>query len=139
MVTLDDIHFRRREIILRNRGKAKTFRLPICESTIKAIAAYMVVVRPQTNSRTLFLALRLPYEPLSPASVSNEIRHSMRKAKLPFSAYPLRHTYVQNLLERGASSLLIKQVLGHEGVQSAENYLKIHVKLMRQVLFDEIL
>jgi site-specific recombinase XerD len=139
MVTLDDIHFRRREITLRDRGKAKSFTVPLSESTIKAVAAYMVIVRPQTNSRTLFLALRPPYEPVSPASVTNEIRHSMRKAKLPFSAYPLRHTYVQNLLERGASSLLIKQVSGHEGLQSAENYLKIHIKLMRQVLFDEIL
>jgi site-specific recombinase XerD len=56
---------------------------------------------------------------------------------IPGSAYWLRHTYAQNLLERGASIFEIKEMLGHESIISAEKYLHVHTNLMREVLFDD--
>jgi site-specific recombinase XerD len=49
----------------------------------------------------------------------------------------LRHTYAQNLLEAGASIFEIKEMLGHDKIESTKNYLRIHIQLMRKVLFDE--
>jgi site-specific recombinase XerD len=63
----------------------------------------------------------------------------MREAGLPGSAYWLRHTYAQNLLEAGASIFEIMQMLGHDNMQSTQGYLHVHTKLMREVLFDETL
>ena len=40
-------------------------------------------------------------------------------------------------MEQGASTFEIKEIFGYERMQTAERYLRIHVKLMRKVLFDE--
>jgi site-specific recombinase XerD len=61
----------------------------------------------------------------------------MRKAGLCSTAYWLRHTYAQNLLETGASIYEIKEMLGHDSIETSQKYLHVHTKLMREVLFDE--
>jgi site-specific recombinase XerD len=61
----------------------------------------------------------------------------MHKTGLASSAYWLRHTYAQNLLEAGASLYEIKEMLGHNTIESTRQYLHIHIMLMREVLFDE--
>ena len=63
----------------------------------------------------------------------------MKHAGLNASAYWMRHTYAQNLLEAGASIFDIKEMLGHDKIESTQRYLRVHTKLMRQVLFDETL
>ena len=55
------------------------------------------------------------------------------------TAYWLRHTYAQNLLEAGAKLFEIKEMLGHDSIESTGKYLSIHTALMRKVLFDEAL
>ncbi len=139
MITLDDIHFKQSEINLRSRHYVKRNRLPLSDNTIKAVAIYIVRVRPQNNERALFLKLKAPHEPLSPSSVSTDLSHLMRKANFVSSSYWLRHTYAQNLLERGASTFEIKEILGHDRIQTAKRYLQIHTKLMREILFNETL
>ena len=139
MITLDDIHFHQSEIDLRCRRSISAFRLPLSDNTIKAIALYIVCARPQNIERALFLKLSAPHEPISPLSVSIDLSRIMRKANLASSPYWLRHTYAQNLLEGGASFFEIKEILGHEKIQTAERYLQIHTKLIRKVLFDEAL
>jgi len=139
MITLDDICFRQSEINLPYRRNISHFRLPLSEDTVKAIAAYIVGARPPSNDRALFSKLRAPYGPISPSNVSHDLSCLMRKANLTSSTYWLRHTYARNLLERGASFFEIKEILGHDRIQSAKRYLQIHTKLMRRVLFNETL
>jgi hypothetical protein len=43
------------------------------------------------------------------------------------------------MLEQGASTFELKQILDYESIQTAERYLQIHVKLMRKALFNETL
>jgi len=62
---------------------------------------------------------------------------AIRQAGLTGTAYWLHHTYAQNLLESGATIFEIKQMLGHDKIESTKVYLHIHIKLMRKVLFDE--
>jgi len=61
----------------------------------------------------------------------------MKAAAVPGTAYWLRHTYAQNLLEAGLSIYEVKEMLGHTSIESTRRYLHIHIKLMREVLFDE--
>ena len=61
----------------------------------------------------------------------------MRQAKLPSTPYWLRHTYAQNLLESGTPIFEIKEMMGHDKIESTKNYLRIHIKMMREVLFHE--
>ena len=139
LIHLDDISFHQRELVLRARKCANPIKLPLPEETIKAIAAYVVGARPKESERSLFLRIRAPHTPMSAAMVSHEITHALRGAKLPGSAYWLRHTYAQNLLENGASIFEIKQMLGHESIQTTKRYIHIHIQLMREVILDETL
>jgi len=138
-ISLDDISFSKGELTLRDRKSHNPMRLPIPEQTIKAIAAYVVGGRPKSQDRRLFLSLKAPYGPTSSIVAIHSIRACMHKAGLSSSAYWLRHTYAQNLLEAGASLYEMKEMLGHDTIESTRNYLHIHIKLMREVLFDETL
>jgi len=139
VLTLDDISFGQAQVILTERKNTVPIILPLPEYTIKAIAAYIVGARPKTCNRSLFIALIAPYEPLCSSVIAKNISKYIRKVNPSASAYWLRHTYAQNLLEKGASIFEIKEMLGHESIQSTEKYLHIHTTLMREALLDETL
>jgi len=111
--------------------------LPAPEHTIKSIAAYMLKVRPKSKYRTLFLSLYPPHRPVTPNVVGYHIGKCMRQVNLPSTPYWLRHTYAQNLIESGTPIFEIKEMMGHDKIESTKNYLHIHIKMMRKVLFDE--
>jgi site-specific recombinase XerD len=136
-LTLDDISFRRATLKVKDRKTINPIKLPLPEEVIQAIAAYLIGVRPKSKHRTLFLSLNAPYGPLTANVVGYHITNCMRQAAPCSSAYWLRHTYAQNLLETGASIYEIKQMLGHDSIEATKQYLHIHIKLMRKVLFDE--
>lgn len=139
LIRLDDIFFSSGEISLADRKCQNPIKLPLPEATIKAIAAYIIGARPKTGRRTLFLGLRAPYDPISPGLVSQDIQSQMHKAGLSASAYWLRHTYAQNLLEANISIFEIKEMMGHDRIQTTRRYLHIHPRLMREALFNETL
>ena len=137
LIRLDDISFVKREISLPDRKSANPIKLPLPEITIKAIAAYIVGCRPESDHRRLILTFNAPFRPVAAATVSCDITVAMRKINPLSSAYWLRHTYAQNLLESGASIFEVKQMMGHDNVQSTKRYIHIHTKLMLKELFDE--
>ena len=136
---LDDIDFGKEHVCLRHRKNNRPDKLPLPEPAIKAIAAYLIGGRADSKHRTLFLTLHPPYRPLSANLVGVCIHNCMKAAGLEASAYWLRHTYAQNLLEAGSSIYEVKEMLGHDSIESTRKYLHIHVELMRKVLFDETL
>ncbi|MGD9365691.1 MAG: tyrosine-type recombinase/integrase [Desulfobacteraceae bacterium] len=139
LLKLDDVSFGKAEVYLRRRKNNRPNKLPLPDAAIKAIAAYLVGGRAESKHRALFLTLRPPYRPLSANAVNLCIRNCMRSVGLDASAYWLRHTYAQNLLEAGASIYEVKEMLGHDSIESTRKYLNIHIELMRKVLFDETL
>jgi site-specific recombinase XerD len=138
-ITLDDIYFAEAELRLQTRKNDMPDMLPLPEAVIKAIAAYMIGGRPDSIYRTLFLTLHSPHRPLSANVTGHHIRRFMKANGLKSTAYWLRHTYAQNLLEAGASIYAVKKMLGHGCIESTKKYLHVHVEMMRKVLFDECL
>lgn len=134
---LDDINFGKTELCLRYRKNNRSDRLPLPEAVIKAIAAYLIGGRPKSKHRTLFLTLHPPHRPLSANVIGHHIRKCMRSVGLDGTAYWLRHTYAQHLLEAGASIYEVKEMLGHDCIESTKKYLHIHIEMMRKVLFNE--
>ena len=139
LLRLNDIFFKAGELCIRARKNDAPVRLPVPENTIKAMAAYLVGGRPKSNHRRLFLTLQPPFRPMSQNTVTQAINACMKKTGLHYSAYGLRHTYAQNLLEAGLSLYEIKEMMGHDSIESTKKYLYVHIKLMREVLFDETL
>ncbi len=138
-ITLDDIFFSDGNLRVPDRKTKEPTVLPLPEITIKAIAAYITTVRPKTAFRQLFLTCKNPIRPVSSNTVVYHVGKAMKDAGLSSSAYWLRHTYAQNLLKIGRSIFEIKEMLGHQNIQSSQAYLHIDIDLMRKVLFNETL
>ncbi len=136
-ITLDDISFKKQKLTICERKGKNPVSLPIPEKTLKAMALYISKARPKSLSRHLFVSFQFPYKQISSVTVISYISKAMKHAGLPSSSYWLRHTYAQNLLQLGRSIYEIKEMLGHENIQSTQRYLHIHTALMRKVLFDE--
>jgi site-specific recombinase XerD len=134
---LDDICFGRATLSLQRRKNDIPLELPIAEPALKAVVAYVVGGRPQSEDRHLFLSQMAPYGPIVPGAVARDIQQAMKKAGLNATAYWLRHTYAQHLLTAGASIYEIKEMLGHRHIESSRKYLYIHTELMREVILDE--
>ncbi len=140
-LTLDDIGFSRAEMNIRYRKAGLPVTMPIPQKTLKAIAAYLVGGRPKNDYRGLFLQCCRPYRPVSSPTVCYAIKSCMQKAGLPEEAttYWLRHTHAQQLLEAGISVFEIKEMLGQDDIEATNRYLHIHLKLMRRVIFGELI
>jgi len=136
-ITLDDISFSKGLLNLKNRKNNCPLQLPIPEDTLKAITAYIIGGRPKSSHRSLFLIFWPNPTPMSANLVGQYLTKALRYAELPGTAYWLRHTFAQNMLESGARLFEIKEMLGHESIESTRQYLSIHTTLMRRVLFDE--
>lgn len=138
-ITLDHISFTRGELSIRERKTRNPTILPLPKKTVRAIAAYVFKARPKTVLRNLFLTDSRPHLPLGMGNLIGSIRKAMKKAGLASSAYWLRHTYAQNLLGMGQSIYEIKEMMGHQNIQSTQRYLHIDTERMRKVLFNETL
>ncbi len=136
-ISLYDICFTKAELTIRRRKNDNPIVLPIPSAVLKAVSAYMIGARPQSKCRTLFLSHQSPHGPLCAGAVAYYMTAAIRQAGLTGTAYWLRHTYAQNLLESGATIFEIMQMLGHDKIESTKVYLHVHIKLMRKVLFDE--
>ena len=136
-IGLDDICFTKAELTIRRRKNDNPIVLPIPPAVLKAVSAYMIGARPNSKCRTLFLSHQSPHGPLCAGAVAYYMTAAIRQAGINGTAYWLRHTYAQNLLESGATIFEIKQMLGHDKIESTKVYLHVHIKLMRKVLFDE--
>ncbi|MCK5097807.1 MAG: tyrosine-type recombinase/integrase [Desulfobacteraceae bacterium] len=139
LITFDDISFRQKEISIKSRKTNSPTKLPLPENTIKAIIVYIVGGRPVSDHRRLFLQLIPPYKPIVSNDITRYIGICMQKNNLCASAYWLRHSYAQNLLESGASIYEIKEMMGHNNIESTRTYLSVHINLMRKVIIDETL
>jgi len=136
-ITLDDIAFKKEQVSVEDRKNNQPLSLPIPEKTLKAIVAYMVGGRPNSQDRHLILSLAAPYGPIVPGLVGRYIQEAMHTAGLTSTPYWLRHSYAQHLLSSGASIYEIKEMLGHRHIESSRKYLHIHTDLMREVILDE--
>ena len=136
-ITLDDIAFKKAQLNVEDRKNKQPLTLPIPEQTLKAIVAYMVGGRPNSQKRHLVLSFHAPYGQVVPGLVGRYIQEAMRKAGLSSTPYWLRHSYAQHLLSSGASIYEIKEMLGHRHIESSRKYLHIHIDLMREVILDE--
>ena len=136
-IKLKDVSFKKRELTLRERKGNNPTILPVPEKTIKAIAAYVLYARPNSKYEYLFLSFQSPHRPINPGTVTNYISKAIKQSGLLSPPYSLRHTYAQNLLNTGATIYEIKEMLGHENIQSTKRYITIDIELMRKVLFDE--
>lgn len=131
-IKLPDLDFDRKMLHVR-KGKGKKDRyVPLCDLLIKGLKAYITAERPD---EWLFNG-KQPVEGRAGGSFDsrysqkgvqwavNEARKTAGIIK-PMTVHTLRHTYATHLLEEGLDIMSIKDLLGHECIDTTLVYLHV--------------
>jgi len=108
LIRLDDIDFSRQEIVLPERKAANPICMALPMVVIRAIAEYIIDIRPETAKRELFLRLRPPFMSVSGQLVGRNISQWMhryfwntylettyKKWRRPWITTDLRHQQIE--------------------------------------------
>ena len=126
-LSLDDIDWRAGTITLRRTKGRREDCLPLPAATARAIADYLRLERPQTDSRAVFVRHATPVgRPIGPDCVGKTIRQAYARAGLPYTrAHLLRHTMASRLLAGGSSLKEVADVLRHRCLDTTLIYAKL--------------
>jgi site-specific recombinase XerD len=130
---LDDIDWRRGELIVRGKGKTVS-RLPVPKDVGAALSVHMRR-RSRSTSRAAFLRCRAPVRPLTTGAVTCIVAAASRRARLPLvGPHKLRHTVASEMLRRGGSLAEIAQVLRHRSLATTAIYAKVDRASLRELV-----
>jgi len=136
-LTLDDIDWRGAVVRLAHTKSRRSDALPLPAAVGRAIVAYLRHGRPLTQTRQLFVRHVPPVgRPLRGDTVSHVVGRAFQHAGLhpaQQGSHILRRTLATRLLERGATIKLIADVLRHRSLDTARNYTRVDLRMLRRV------
>jgi integrase/recombinase XerD len=134
VLSLDDIDWRRGEIIVRGKGN-RVDQLPLPSDVGEAIVEYLRRARPRAaRGRTVFVWTHAPYRGLTSNAVTTVVANAGRRAGIGLiGAHRLRHTAATAMLHAGGSLAEIGQVLRHRRVLTTAISAKVDREALRQV------
>jgi integrase/recombinase XerD len=136
-IQIDDIDWRRGEIIVRGKGKRHD-RMPLPPDVGEALTDYIKQDR-RTTSRALFVTQRPPHAPFKNGQVLNFILRNAfattgLKPPAPYvGSHILRHSLAVNLVQQGAPLEEISDMLRHRSRASTMIYAKLDVDGLRSL------
>lgn len=122
---IEDIDSRKMRIFVRE-GKGKKERYTVLPKTsLEMLRKYYQMYQPRHPEGYIFL--NREGNPLKVERTRVFFRRYRRKAKLDekFVVHSLRHSFATDLIERGATILEVKELMGHSNIRSTMEY--IHV------------
>jgi site-specific recombinase XerD len=131
-LVLDDIDWRRGEILIRGKGNRHD-RLPVPADVGEALVAYLRDGRSLVSCRAVFLRAHAPITPLSAGAVGLMVRRVAKRAGVAASAHKLRHTAATAMLRAGGSLDEVGQVLHHGSVDTTAIYAKVDHLALREL------
>jgi integrase len=140
---LDDVHWRRSLLTLRQCKTGRPLTLPLLPDVAAALVAYLRDGRPATAHRELFIRHRAPFEPFVAANNLNAImRTALRQAGLAErpgrrGLYLFRHTLATRLLAAECPIKTIADVLGHVSSDTTMEYANVDLHALRRVALAE--
>ena len=122
---IEDIDSKKMRIFVR-KGKGDKERYTILpQASLEMLREYYRKERPNHPDRYLFL--NNEGKPLKVERIRVHFRRYRRKAKIndEFVVHSLRHSFATDLIERGATLIQVKELLGHRNIRSTMEY--VHV------------
>ena len=134
---LSDIDWRNGRLRVCGKSKRSTW-LPLPQDAGDALLDYIMTVRPNIPTSTVFLRIRAPSGPLgSSHTISDIVSSAMRRAGVVTpgngGAYLFRHSVATNLLRSGASLSLVGTLLRHQSPDTTSIYAKADVRMLHEV------
>lgn len=136
-LAVDDLDLPERTVLLSGKG-GKQRRVPLGSYAAKAVAAYLVQVRPElvaAGRGTPMLFVNSRGGPLSRQSAWTILRTAAERAGLALGISPhtLRHSFATHLVEGGADVRVVQELLGHSSVTTTQIYTLVTVDRLREV------
>lgn len=135
-LTFDNVHWRERQIQIRQSKTRRPLELPLTDEVALAIQDYLRRVPRSGNHREIFLRLRAPGGTLKPTGVIEAFQAWSRRSGLaiPFKGvHCIRHSYALHLLRQGTPLKTIGDLLGHRSPESTTAYLRLATEDLRTV------
>ncbi|GAA4378563.1 tyrosine-type recombinase/integrase [Paeniglutamicibacter cryotolerans] len=132
-LAVGDVDIGARWLLVHGKG-AKERRVPLDTDVAATIQTYLLIERPESASRMLFLVAKgkTRGQPLTPAGLRTIFRYH-REISGVADAHPhaLRHTFGSALAEAGVDLAVMRELLGHTHVNTTARYIHlapVHVK-----------
>lgn len=106
----------------------KERRVPLDRQVAWLIQTYLLAERPETTSTALFVVAKGPNRgrPLTPAGLRTIFRYHRQRAGVPAGhPHALRHSFGTALAEAGVDLAVLKELMGHDHVDSAAAYIHL--------------
>lgn len=131
-LSLQDINWKQQTIRVMQQKTRHEIELPMPTDVGNAIYLYIKHGRPVTSCRYIFVKVRAPYDPLSPAACRYALTHTLPNRNCPGSGFHVtRKTFATEQLQRNVSRNTVADLLGHQGTSSVSNYLNLDPERMR--------
>ncbi len=131
---LCDLDFDRKQLkVVQGKGKKDRY-LPLSEHLIRGLKKYIEAEKPENYSLSTGFDSRY-----SQRGVQWVVKQASKTAKIlkEVSVHTLRHSFATHLLEDGMDILSIKNLLGHENIETTMVYLQI-AQLSTQKLYSPL-
>jgi site-specific recombinase XerD len=106
----------------------KERRVPVDPEVAGLVQTYLLVERPDTECRTLFVVAKGEHrgQPLTPAGLRTVFRYHRGRAGVPAGhPHALRHTFGTALAEAGVDLAVLQALMGHDHVDSSAAYIHL--------------
>lgn len=140
---LTDIDWRKGEIQLTQSKTGRPVYLPLMQETGLALQDYILNARPLSDCPEVFLRCSAPKTAITDASsIGTMFKDYEQRAGIERRAFDgkgfhgLRRRLAKKLLVTGTSLPVIAQILGHENVQSARQYLALDTNNLMECALD---
>ena len=135
-MTLDDIQWETGLLTIRGKG-LRHETLPLPGDVGEALAHYLRYLRPQCETRRVFIRLKAPHQGFTTsAAICDVVRRALAQAGLNprcKGAHLLRHSLATRMLNGGASLTEVADILRHRQLQTTQIYAKVDVKALRKL------
>ncbi len=124
---LQDADFSQAQVRVLGKGR-KLRTLPLPEDTLSTLQNYLLLERPVTDSRSLFVSLKGPKRgyPMTSAGLRSLFRYHRLKSRVPqANPHRFRHTFGSDLVSAGISLPALMHLMGHSRIETTMLYVEL--------------
>lgn len=124
-VRIGDIHFGRKEIVIREQKNKKASIIPLSAKLSSVLKTYIKKCLSEMGDED-FLFCNQYGEQLTPKALQQSIRrYNLRRGVERTSPHALRHTFAKNWVVNGGDVFRLQKILGHSTLEMTRHYVNL--------------